>query len=366
MGDRTNELFSGIMYIGSYGGANESTVRVCQFDGGTAQLKVIQELEGVENASYLALHPEGLRLYAVSETEKVGSAIGGGVVAFELDAATGRLLGQTSRALTHGAHPCYVSTDHNGKALFVANYTGGNAAALPVESNGDLVKEAFVVNDEGELGPNAARQDSPHAHCIVPIAGTDFVCVADLGLDAILVYRHNRETGALTRHSSCSVHRGAGPRHLVFHRELPLAYVMNELDSTITLLRVEEELGKLTPVQTVSALPQGFEGYNDAADIHLAPSGRFLYSSNRGHDSIAVLEAAPDSGELTLVQHIGSGGQSPRNFAITPDGAYLLAANQKSGNVCAFRVDETNGRLTEIGTVLEAPSPVFIRIGKAV
>ncbi|MDQ0060435.1 lactonase family protein [Paenibacillus harenae] len=358
-----NELYSGIAYIGSYGGAAETTVRVCRFNGAEGSLQVTEAIANAENASYLALHPQGGKLYAVSETESTDGAVGGAVIAYGIDPVTGGLLGQTSKALSHGAHPCYISLDATGKSVFVANYTGGNVALLPLNAEGELAGTASVADDEGELGPNAARQDAPHAHSIVPIPGTAYVCVADLGIDEILVYRYDGKNGTLTKHSSCAVHRGAGPRHLVFHAELPLAYVMNELDSTIATLQVNAEKGTLKEIRSVSALPEGFGAYNDAADIHLAPSGRFLYSSNRGHDSIAVFAVDQSSGELTLVQHIGSGGQSPRNFALSPDGSYLLAANQKSGNIAAFRVNEESGELTALGTVLDVPSPVCIRFG---
>ncbi|MGO4537462.1 lactonase family protein [Paenibacillus sp. 2TAB19] len=365
MSKRQTELFSGMVYIGSYGSADESTVRVCRFNGVDGSLQVTEAFANAENASYLALHPQGNKLYAVSETESTNGAVGGAVIAYEVDPVTGGLLGQTSRALTHGAHPCYISVDAAGQSAFVANYTGGNVALLSLNAEGELTGTAAVAEDNGQLGPNAARQDAPHAHSIVPIPGTAYVSVADLGIDEVIVYLVDPKSGSLTKHSSCSIHRGAGPRHLVFHGELPFAYVMNELDSTITTLKVDAEQGTLTEIKFASALPQGFDAYNDAADIHIAPSGRLLYSSNRGHDSIAVFAIDQSNGELTLIQHIGSGGGAPRNFGLTPDGSYLLAANQKSGNIAAFSVDEASGELTALGTVLEVPSPVCIRFGKS-
>lgn len=356
---------SGILYIGSYGTAEEPTIHVCMFDKNTSRLTVIQRISGLENASYLTLHPNGGRLYAASETEATGDASGGSVAAFEIDGATGLLLTTGNRSLSHGAHPCYISTDETGQVLFAANYTGGNVALLPIAASGELGAAASVQQHAGELGPNAVRQDAPHAHCIVPMGESPFVCAVDLGIDAIVIYRYDAERRTLTPHGISKIHRGAGPRHLIFHPEWPTGYIMNELDSTITLLKVDAELGTLTVGQAISALPAGYNEYNDAADIHLGRSGRYLYSSNRGHDSIAVFAVDQGSGELTLIQHVGCGGESPRNFAVTPDGGHLLVANQKTGNIVVFSVDAESGLLTKTASSLELPSPVCIKFARS-
>ncbi|WP_051251447.1 lactonase family protein [Paenibacillus harenae] len=357
--------FSGRLYIGSYGAADAPTIHVCGFNGETGELSVIQSVSGLENASYLALHPNGRRLYAVSETAKTDEAAGGSVAAYEIDESTGLLGDRSSRYLTYGEHPCYISTDSRGQALFAANYTGGNVAVLPLTADGLLEEASSVQQHVGELGPNSARQDTAHAHCILPLGETEFFCAADLGIDAIVIYRYDADRRLLIRNGECKAHRGSGPRHLVFHPELPAAYVLGELDSTVTLLKVDAERGAMTAGQAISALPPDYTGHNDAADIHLAPSGRFLYSSNRGHDSIAVFSVDPESGELAHVQHVHCGGETPRNFAITPDGRYLLAAHQNSGTVLVFAIDADSGRLTQTGSKIELPSPVCITIGRA-
>jgi 6-phosphogluconolactonase len=356
---------SEILYIGSYGTAEEPTIHVCSFNKTTGGLAVIQCVSGLENASYLTLHPNGARLYAASETEATGDAVGGSVAAFEIDEVTGLLRMTSNRSLTHGAHPCYISTDEKGRALFAANYTGGNIALLPITGEGELEAAAAVHQHTGELGPNSSRQDAPHAHCIVPLGKSPFVCAADLGIDAIVIYRYDDERRTLTPHGVSKIHRGAGPRHLIFHPELPVGYVMNELDSTITLLKADTELGALTAGQSISALPAGYDGYNDAADIHLGLSGRYLYSSNRGHNSIAVFAVDQASGELTLIQHIECGGETPRNFAVTQDGGHLLVANQKTGNVVVYTVDAESGLLTKTASSLALPSPVCIQFTKS-
>ncbi|CAM3993495.1 lactonase family protein [Paenibacillus alkaliterrae] len=366
MSDNNAQLsFNGVFYAGSYGDADEPTIHVCAFNGRTNELSVIQSVSGLENASYLALHPGGRFLYAVSETAATGDAVGGSAAAYGIEADTGRISAVGSRLLSYGAHPCYISTDQAGRALFAANYTGGNVVLFPLSPEGELAAASSVQRHEGELGPNAARQDAPHAHCITPLGNSGFVCAADLGLDAVIIYRYDAERLTLTQHGICNVHRGAGPRHLVFHPVLPVGYVLNELDSTITWLKVDAEQGVIGAGPAISALPAGYEGYNDAADIHLAPSGRYLYSSNRGHDSIAVFAVDQGSGALTLVQHIDCGGETPRNFAITPDGGHLLAAHQKSGSIAVFSVDTETGLLTATGATLKLPSPVCIKFADA-
>ncbi|WP_171056409.1 lactonase family protein [Paenibacillus sinopodophylli] len=349
------------LYIGSYGAVSEPTVHVCTFDEKTGELTVIQQLSGVENASFLTLHPNGKQLYAASETESTADAEGGSAATFEIDAAAGTLTLTSNSVLTYGAHPCYISTDPAGKVLYAANYTGGNVALIPIAADGKLEAAAAVQQHAGELGPNAARQDAPHAHCIVPLAGSPYVCAVDLGIDSIVIYRFDEEKRSLAPHGISKVHRGAGPRHLIFHPSLLIGYVMNELDSTITLLKVDADKGLLTAGKAISALPEGFAGYNDAADIHLGASGRYLYSSNRGHNSIAVFSVDQETGELSLIQHVDCGGDAPRNFAITPEGGHLLVANQKTGNVVVFSVDEGTGLLTRTTASLQLQSPVCIQ-----
>jgi 6-phosphogluconolactonase len=355
---------SKILYIGSYGTAEESTIHVCSFDETTSELNLLQRLSGFENASYLTLHPGGGSLFAASETDVTGDASGGSVASFEIDRETGLLQSTGNRLLTYGAHPCYLSTDNAGQVLFAANYTGGSDALFPIKADGELEEASSVQQHAGELGPNAARQDAPHAHCIVPL-GSSYVCSVDLGIDAIVIYRYDEEGRSLVPHGISKVHRGAGPRHLIFHPHLKTGYVMNELDSTITQLDVDAELGVLTANQAISALPADYNGNNDSADIHLGVSGRYLYSSNRGHNSIAVFAVDQGNGQLSLIQHIDCGGELPRNFVITPSGDHLLVANQKTGNISVFSVDAESGLLSKLESELELPSPVCMKFAIA-
>ncbi|MFD1956404.1 lactonase family protein [Paenibacillus thailandensis] len=351
--------YSGTVYIGSYGPADQATIHVCSFDGATGELTVKESYGGIEEASFLALHPNGGTLYAVSETESAHGVPGGSAAALSIGADDGKLtfLGD---ALTHGEHPCYISTDAAGTTAFVSNYSGGTIALFPIAQDGSLGEATFVIQEEEELGPRADRQEKPHPHSIQPFGS--YVYMADLGTDTIFIFKHGGDASAFAYVGTCRLHPGAGPRHIAFHPELPYAYVANELDSTVTALRLEDGGAKLVPAGTVSTLPASWEGANYPADIHLSPSGERLYVSNRGHNSIAVFETAEDGG-LTAVQHHDCGGDWPRNFALTPDGNYLLAGNQNSGNVAVFALDPESGKLLKQVSSLALPSPVCILFG---
>ncbi|QAY68069.1 lactonase family protein [Paenibacillus protaetiae] len=351
--------YSGTVYIGCYGPADEATIHVCQFDKETGKLEVKESYGGVADASFLTLHPNGRYLYAVSETEFTGGVPGGSAVALAVGTEDGKLA-FTGDTLTYGAHPCYISTDAAGTTAFVSNYSGGTITLLPIEADGTLGEASFVIEEEAELGPQADRQEQPHPHSIQKVG--PYVYMADLGTDTIFIFKHGASAGAFSFVGTCRLQAGAGPRHIAFHEEIPYAYVANELDSTVTVLRVEEEGARLVPVQTLSTLPPSYEGNNFPADIHLSPSGRYLYSSNRGHNSIAVYEVNLEDGSLTAIQHHSCGGDWPRNFALTPDGGFLLAGNQNSGSVAVFALDPERGVITEQVFELAVSKPACILV----
>lgn len=351
----------GIFYVGSYGEKDQATIHVCRMNKETGELTILQKVTGVENASFLALHPNGHRLYAVKEVAESNGAAGGEIAAIAVDPATGLLGDVTSFASTVGAHPCYVSVNEAGTAAFTANYTGGSVTMHPLTAGGEVQPAAAVIQHTCEPGPVADRQEAPHAHCISPMPGTAFVCAVDLGMDAVVTYKHNGD--ALVKTDEAPLPAGAGPRHIVFHPVLETAYVANELASTVTLMRVDKASGALEAVETHSTLPADYQGYNDSADIHVSSDGRYLYSSNRGHNSIAVFAIEAGSGKLSPVQHISCGGELPRNFGITPEGDYLLAANGKTGNIAVFRRDRETGLLSPTNHQLELNIPVCIRFG---
>ncbi|RJE88839.1 lactonase family protein [Paenibacillus sp. 1011MAR3C5] len=351
----------GIFYVGSYGEKKDATIHVCKIDKETGALSVVQRVEGVENASFLSLHPEGKRLYAAKEIEQSNGVAGGEVVAIAIQPDSGLLGEVTSLASTLGAHPCYISVNEAGTALYAANYTGGSVSLHPLTADGELEAASAVMQHECEPGPIADRQEKPHAHCVSPVPGTSLVCAVDLGMDAVVTYRH--EGQALVKTDEAKFFGGAGPRHIAYHPVLDAAYVANELASSVTLLRIDRAAGVLSVEQTYSTLPEGYDGYNDSADIHVSSDGRYLYSSNRGHNSIAVFAISSETGELSPVQHIGCGGELPRNFGMTPDGNYVLVANGKTNNIAVFRRDQEQGTLSPTEHELELNIPVCIRFG---
>jgi 6-phosphogluconolactonase len=284
----------------------------------------------------------------------------GAVSAFSVDPGTGKLalLNQQSSG---GGGPCFVSTDTAGKHAFVANYGGGSVACLPIESDGRLREASAFVQHQGQ-GPTP-RQKQPHAHSIKPDPTGRFVMAADLGLDKLLVYRFDVAGGKLDPHDPPAgvLAPGSGPRHFAFHPGGKFAYVINEMKSTVTTFAYDAGRGALTEVQTVPTLPDGFAGNNSTAEIVVHPSGKFVYGSNRGHDSIAAFSIDGQSGRLTPAGHEPTGGKTPRNFNIDPTGTWLLAANQNSATVVVFKIDPATGKLTPTGTVANIPSPVCVK-----
>lgn len=342
------------LYVGTYTDGTSEGIYRCRMNTASGALEAIDAIGGIPNPSFLALHPTEPYLYAVSETTEFQGRDGGGVFAYSID-PDGHALHPLNAQPSHGGAPCYVSVTPDGAHVLVANYVGGNVAALPVRSDGRLGEASSIQQHEGS-SINEQRQEAPHAHCILPDPDGSHVLAVDLGIDRIVVYR--LEAGRLVREGSTSLHPGAGPRHMVFHPDGTKAFVINELDSTVTTLRYDD--GSMEPIHTTSTLPTEFEGENYCADIHVSGDGRFVYGSNRGHDSIVVF-AAGDSGRLTAVQHIATGGSWPRNFGFDPTGRFLLAANQRSDNVVVFAVDPESGRLEATGESLEIPSPVCVR-----
>jgi 6-phosphogluconolactonase len=246
-----------------------------------------------------------------------------------------------------------------GRVVLVANYGSGTIAAFAVRRDGRLARATAIVQHQGR-GPNAERQTSPHAHCILTDLDNHRVLAADLGNDGILVYRFDDRSMSSTG-TRVATKPGAGPRHLAFHPNGRFLYVINELDSTLGVYAYDAERGSLAEVQVTPASPNGTAAANHPADVHVATSGRFLYASNRGDDTIAVFAIDPSSGQLTAVQQVSTGGRTPRNFALDPTGKFLLAANQRSDSILSFRVDTDTGRLTPTGHLVELPIPVCIR-----
>lgn len=346
-------------YVGTYteGTASEGLYH-CLFDPATGVLRIEGVTTGVRNPSFLAFHPNGGMLYAVEEVDDLGSNQSGGVVAYDVDPTSGALR-TTSRAESGGAHPAHITVHGDRRQLLVANYTGATVAVLGLDSAGGVVGAPQVVRHEW-VGPVRPGQDAPHPHSIYPVGQR--VYVADLGLDRIVAYGWADSDGGLTPipGASLSLRPGDGPRHMAFHPQARFAYVINELSSSITSLEVDSVAGTLQVTGTVSTLPEGYAGESYCADIHIHPNGRYVYGSNRGHDSIVVAEIAADTGQLTVVQHHPTGGSWPRNFALDPGGRFLLVENQRSDTIVTLAIDPSSGRLSETGNVLHVPAPVCL------
>jgi len=351
-----------LLYVGTYTEDTKSEgIYLVRMDARSGKLQRVGAVNAGANPSFLAIHPNGRVLYAVNEVDKQNGKPTGGVSAFAIATNTGELTRRNEQP-SEGAAPCYVSVDRSGRVVLVANYNGGSIALFPIETDGSLAPTTHVVHHTGR-GPNTERQEAPHAHCIVADPSNRFVLAADLGIDRVLVYRLDLE-GKSLRHvegGDAVMRRGAGPRHLAFHPTLPLVFVANELDSTVASLRFDAERGALSPLVARSTLPAGWTGANYPADIHIAPSGRTLYASNRGHNSIAVFSVAESTGVLALEQVVPTDGDWPRNFALDPTGRWLLVANQRSDSVVVFGRDQKSGRLTPTLERIALPSPVCLR-----
>ena len=350
------------LYVGIYTSSKSEGIYVYRMDLATGGLRHFDTVKGIVNPSFLAIDPRRRHLYAVNEVGDFRGKPEGAVSAFSIDQQTGGLtvLNQQSSL---GSAPCHLTVDKRGKHVLVANYEGGNLAVLPVRPDGSLGAATERVQHQG-ASVDPQRQQGPHAHCIVLDRANRYAFAVDLGIDKIMIYGFDAARGKLTRNQAppVSAKPGAGPRHFTFHPNGRFAYVINELDSTITAFAYQSARGALRPVQTVPTLPGGFSGASTCAEVLVSPSGKYLYGSNRGHDSIVVFAIDGRTGRLRYVQHEPTRGKTPRNFTIDPTGAYLLAANQDSDTIQVFRIDPESGELTATGRVAEAPSPVCLRL----
>jgi 6-phosphogluconolactonase len=349
------------VYIGTYTQRGSQGIYRADFDLATGRLESPRLAAEVVNPSFLAIHPSHKFLYAVGEVGDFAGGKGGAVSALAVDPASGRLslLNQKS---SRGAGPCHVAVDRSGKFVLVANYGGGSVACLPIQSDGSLGDATSFVQHAGS-SVDRQRQEGPHAHSVNLDPANRFAFVADLGLDKVFIYRFDADRGTLSANDPpwAKVAPGAGPRHFAFHPSGRFAYVINEMHSTVTALGYDADRGALETIGTVSTLPEGFSGSSTTAEVQVHPSGKFLYGSNRGHDSIAVFAIDPDTGKLTAAGHASTQGKAPRNFGIDPAGRWLLAANQDSDSIVVFRIDGETGKLLSMGPGIRVPMPVCVK-----
>jgi len=352
------------VYIGTYTGGKSRGIPLFRMDLASGKLEAAGETPS-ENPSYLATDPAGRFLFAVGEGGNFHGKHAGSVSAFSRDPATGAL-SQLNSETSGGEGPCHLVVDHTGKNLVVANYTGGSVEVLPIEADGRLGSPSDFAQHRGH-GPNPARQEHAHAHGVAMSPDNRFALVADLGLDRVFVYKFDPEHGKISPNDppAIALAPGAGPRHVAFHPNGKFVYAIDELDSTVTAMSYDAEHGRLKSLQSISTLPADAKlppSGNTCAELAVHPSGRFLYGSNRGHDSIAVFSIDQETGRLTPIDHTPSGGHTPRGFAVDSSGDWLLAANQDSANVVVFRTDRQTGRLTPTGITVEVDKPVCVII----
>ncbi|MEM7031724.1 MAG: lactonase family protein [Chloroflexota bacterium] len=351
------------VYIGSYTAklpfVDGKSEGICLYhlDQQAGTLTYISQTTGLLNPTYQTLHPNGRYLYSVSE----GLGDEAVITAFEINAETG-FLTYLNEQSAHGDFPCHLNVDQTGQHLIIANYGSGSVVVYPLAGNGHLGKRSQFIQHEGGTMVNPERQEGPHAHCIQFDANNNFVFVADLGLDKLMIYQLDRQQGQLQPAAQPWIEAapGAGPRHLAWHPSGDYLFLINELGSTIMSLAYDKATGRLQTLDTVSTLPENFAGESTCAAVRVAPSGKFVYGSNRGHDSIASFTFDANTGRLTSTGHTLTQGQTPRDFNIDPSETFLLAANQDTDTVVTYRINPDDGTLQKTGVVSEIMTPVCL------
>lgn len=351
-----------LVYFGTYTGTKSKGIYVSRFDTETGKLAAPVLAAETPNPSFLAVDPRNRFLYAVNEIGKYEGRSAGSVSAFRLDARTGLLTYLNSQS-SGGADPCHLSVDKTGRDVLVANYTGGSVAVLPVAKDGLLLPASTFLQHRGS-SVNKARQEAPHAHGIYLDSRNRYAYVPDLGQDRYFIYRFDARKGLLNPNEPAyaAVPPGSGPRHFAIHPSGGYAYGINEIACTVTSFARDKTSGGLSAIGSISTLPPG-EAMKDSfstAELYMHPNGKFLYGSNRGHDTIVVFSVDRKTGRLSYVENASTGGKTPRSFGIDPSGHWLLAANQSSDSVVAFRINLVSGRLLATGQSIEVGAPVSV------
>jgi len=356
-----------LFYVGTYtqeAGSKSKGIYAYRYDAKTQEISSLGLAAETVNPSWVAPHPNGKYLYAVNEIGNYKGPNSGGLSAFSIDHATGKLT-FLNEVATRGADPCYATVDRSGKFVLVANYTGGSVAVFPIKPDGSLGEASDFIQHAGH-GADTKRQEAAHAHSVDMSPDNRFAFVDDLGLDRVLIYKFDAVKGKLTPNDPAyaSLDPASGPRHFVLAPSGKFAYVVAEMKSSATAFSVDLNKGSLQPLQTISTLPKDFKGENDDAEVEIHPSGKFLYASNRGHDSIAVFAIDASKGTLTLVENASTQGKIPRSFEIDPTGSLLLAENSKSDDIVVLKIDQKTGKLSPTGKTLEVGSPVCVKFLK--
>lgn len=349
-----------LVFISAFAAGDKGAIHAYQLDLATGQLNQLHKTKDVEHPFFLAVSPDNKFLYSI-HAKNFGGKEHEQIAAYKLVGRSGRLE-LLNRQSALGTAACYLDVDATGRTVVVANYSTGSVASLPVREDGSLGEATSFIQHEG-ASVNPTRQTAPHAHSIVVSPDNRFAYAADLGLDQVLSYRLDSTKAKLSPSEPRFVKTpaGAGPRHLTFHPNGKQVYVINELTNSVTVFSHNAESGELTTQQTIPTLPKDFDGTSHCADLKITPNGRFLYGTNRGHDSIAAYEIK-DNGRLALLSIIPSLGKGPQNLAITRDGELLLCANMPGNNVAVFRIDSKTGGLKSVGEPISITSPSCIMI----
>jgi len=352
------------VYIGTYTKGDSEGIYAYRFDAASGQLSSLGAVAKLREPSFLAIHPNNRFLYAVSESDDFDAEKNGSVSGFEIDSESGGLTAMNTVS-SKGAWPCHLNIDQTGKTLAVANYRSGTVATISLDADGKLGSGGAAIQNSGSsVHP---RQQTPHAHSVDFSPDNRYLISADLGTDQVDVFRVDTESAALKANDPAfaKVNPGSGPRHFAFHPNSKYGYVINEIQSTVTAFDWDSEQGSLTEIQTISTLPEDFTEESTTAEVAIHPSGKFLYGSNRGHDSISVFAIDESSGKLTATERTSTQGKKPRSFSIDPTGQFLFAVNQDTDSLVLFRIDQQTGRLTQEGESLQVPSPVCVKFVKA-
>jgi len=334
-----------------------------RFDREAGKLHLLGITEGVRNSSYLAFDPKRRFLFCVNEYKEYEGKASGAVSSFRIDPATGGLTYLNTKA-SHGTDPCHLIVDATGRFVLIANFASGSVSVLPIAEDGALGEAVEFIQHKGGTGVDPRRQAGPHAHAVAIDAANRFVFVPDLGLDGVVVYAFDDKTGKLTPHKTQPLVKtapGAGPRQLVFRPDGKFAYLINELNSTMTAFAYDAGAGILAELHTLATLPPGYHGHSTCAEVQITPDGKFLYGSNRGHDSLAIYALDAATGRMTIVGHEHTRGRIPRNFEISPCGKFIAAANQDTNNVLLFRLDPATGKIYPTGDVVDPGTPICVR-----
>ncbi|HEY4392397.1 MAG TPA: lactonase family protein [Paenibacillus sp.] len=348
-----------LLFVGSYAESTEPGIYMYELNLASGEMKCLDSTSGMKNPTFVSVDKHGKKLYAISETKNEKEERIGEAVSYSIDPQQGKLT-ELNRALTIQPSSSHIQLDHSCSYLAVSGYHGGNVGLVKIEADGTVGGLSDVQQHTGH-GADPERQDRPHPHSVQFSPDNRFALVADLGLDRIKVYELDQEEDKLVYRSEAVMQPASGPRHMAFHPNGKWLYSINEVGSSLTAFTFDTENGSLTELETLSTLPADFQGENTTAEVAISEDGRFLYGSNRGHDSIVQFAIDPESGKLSLVDFVSSEGGHPRHFAITPDGEHLLAANRDSNNLVLFRIDRSSGKLKFTGHTAEVSKPVCVK-----